>query len=182
MALSSATRMRSGFDAGLRILTTSRAAAGVVVSAWWLPLRLETQTSWDGSYSVGGLRSGPYSVGLMSTGAEGPASVSVDLDPGEWKSVDFGSADPLSRWTGTLRLSDGTPAAGPDRLTLLDLERVTGIHRGTLSRIERGMSPTPEQAAKLLAALSCVCVGVRGGGLHSRSPRSDVMARLLYGA
>ena len=38
-------------------------------------------------------------------------------------------------------------------LSLRELETLTGIHRGTLSRIERGLAPSPEQAAKLLLAL-----------------------------
>jgi hypothetical protein len=35
--------------------------------------------------------------------------------------------------------------------SLRDLEAQTGINPGTLSRIERGFGPTPDQARKLLA-------------------------------
>ncbi len=39
-------------------------------------------------------------------------------------------------------------------LSLRQLETLTGINRGTLSRIERGFAPSPEQAAALLRALN----------------------------
>jgi hypothetical protein len=35
--------------------------------------------------------------------------------------------------------------------SLRDLEAATGINAGTLSRIERGFGPTPDQARELLA-------------------------------
>lgn len=38
-------------------------------------------------------------------------------------------------------------------LSLRDLEKLTGINRGRLSIIERGVNPTPEESAKILAAL-----------------------------
>ncbi len=98
----------------------------VVVSAHWLHMRVEATTGWDGAYSVPGLRSGPYFVTVRRSiqgGDPEERQVRVTLAPGEWKTVDFGSARPLSRWSGALLLSDGTRAAGPDRLTLTALER-----------------------------------------------------------
>jgi len=38
-------------------------------------------------------------------------------------------------------------------LSIKEVERRTGINRGRLSIIERGVPPTPEEAAKILAAL-----------------------------
>lgn len=38
-------------------------------------------------------------------------------------------------------------------LSLRDLERITGINRGRLSIIERGVVASPEETAKILAAL-----------------------------
>ena len=38
-------------------------------------------------------------------------------------------------------------------LTIRELERRTGINRGRLSIIERGVSPTDEESAAILAAL-----------------------------
>ena len=40
------------------------------------------------------------------------------------------------------------------RLTIRELERRTGINRGRLSILERGVSPSEEEAAKILAALT----------------------------
>ena len=38
-------------------------------------------------------------------------------------------------------------------LSLRELERRTGLNRGRLSIIERGVTPTDEESAKILAAL-----------------------------
>ena len=38
-------------------------------------------------------------------------------------------------------------------LTIRELERMTGINRGRLSVIERGVTPTDKEAARILAAL-----------------------------
>lgn len=38
-------------------------------------------------------------------------------------------------------------------LSLRDLERQTGIHRGRLSVIERGLAPTPQEALRITAVL-----------------------------
>lgn len=38
--------------------------------------------------------------------------------------------------------------------SLRELERLTGINRGTLSRIERGWLATADETAKILAALT----------------------------
>lgn len=38
-------------------------------------------------------------------------------------------------------------------LTIRELERLTGINRGRLSIIERGVTPTDAEAAAILAAL-----------------------------
>jgi len=38
-------------------------------------------------------------------------------------------------------------------LTIREMERLTGINRGRLSIIERGVTPTDTEAAKMLAAL-----------------------------
>ncbi len=38
-------------------------------------------------------------------------------------------------------------------LTIRELERRTGINRGRLSIIERGVTPTPAEAQQILAAL-----------------------------
>jgi hypothetical protein len=104
----------------------ARAGVHVVVSAWHLPSRTEIETGWDGAYSVGGLRSGDYSVQEMAQrGAPSAAtsSLHVQLAPGEWKTVDLGSALGLVHWTGTLRLADGQPASGPAQLELKELAR-----------------------------------------------------------
>lgn len=39
-------------------------------------------------------------------------------------------------------------------MTIRQLEAKTGINRGRLSIIERGVFPTPEEAAKIIAALT----------------------------
>ena len=39
------------------------------------------------------------------------------------------------------------------KLSLRELERLTGINRGRLSIIERGVAPTDSEAALILAAL-----------------------------
>ena len=39
-------------------------------------------------------------------------------------------------------------------ITIRELEARTGINRGRLSIIERGVMPTPEEAARIVAALS----------------------------
>lgn len=57
-------------------------------------------------------------------------------------------------------MTDGAPTTTIRRmreargLSLRELERITGINRGTLSRIERGWLASAEETAKLLAALS----------------------------
>lgn len=38
-------------------------------------------------------------------------------------------------------------------LTIREMERLTGINRGRLSIIERGVTPTDDEAARILAAL-----------------------------
>ncbi len=38
-------------------------------------------------------------------------------------------------------------------LSLRELAALTGINRGTLSRIEHGLSPSPEQATRLVRVL-----------------------------
>jgi hypothetical protein len=104
----------------------ARAGVRVVVSAWHLPSRTEVETGWDGAYSVGGLRSGDYSVEELVQAGEPKnegSSLHVQLAPGEWKTVDLGGAGGLVHWTGTLRLSDGQPASGPAQLELDELER-----------------------------------------------------------
>jgi transcriptional regulator with XRE-family HTH domain len=39
------------------------------------------------------------------------------------------------------------------RLTIREMEKITGINRGRLSILERGVAPTDEEAARILAAL-----------------------------
>lgn len=118
----------------------------VVVSAWRMPMRREVVTAWDGSYSVGGLRSGDFSVSLLSTAGgriTEEASVHVRLAPGEWKTVDLGSSSGLVQWTGTLRLSDGQPATGPEQLELREVESggASVVQVGADGRIAAELAP-----------------------------------------
>jgi Helix-turn-helix len=39
------------------------------------------------------------------------------------------------------------------RLSIRELERRSGIHRGRLSVIERGLAPTPDEARRILEAM-----------------------------
>jgi transcriptional regulator with XRE-family HTH domain len=47
-------------------------------------------------------------------------------------------------------------------LTIRELERRTGINRGRLSIIERGVPPTTEEASRILAALQVEPVAPEG--------------------
>ena len=38
-------------------------------------------------------------------------------------------------------------------MSIRELERLTGINRGRLSIIERGITPTPDQLARILAVI-----------------------------
>jgi hypothetical protein len=118
----------------------------IAVSAWRKSMRREVRTAWDGAYAVGGLRSGDYSVILLDE-ADGriteEASVHVVLAPGEWKTVDLGSSSGLVRWRGTLRLSDGQPATGPDQIELRDIARggSSVLQFGADGRIDAEVAP-----------------------------------------
>jgi len=87
----------------------------------------------DGSYRIAGLVEGSYWISekLEDDARSQPErSVRFELGAGEWKTIDFGSALRRARWTGTVRRSDGSPAAGPG---VLSLEEVHSHVHSTLS-------------------------------------------------
>jgi len=119
-----------GEIAGRAYLRDGRPAAGAVVEDHPQSPRdrdaaygvaAETTTAEDGSYRLAGLASGLHVISVdVGAGADAtPGSdrreEAVELGANESKRLDLGSAKPEARWTGTMRLSSGTPIDGRGR-------------------------------------------------------------------
>lgn len=89
--------------------------------------QVRTRTSADGRYRIGGLTAGSWWIVERPPDARpgtDERQVRLELAEGETKQVDFGSAFPPTRWTGTLRRPSGAAVGGP---TPISLERAGGV-------------------------------------------------------
>lgn len=76
------------------------------------------ETSSEGAYRVAGVPRGISSVFAEMPGEEISRRIDVVLEGGEWKRVDFGSAEAPVRLSGRLLLGSGAVVTGLDQITL----------------------------------------------------------------